>query len=183
MEPAGERHDGTRNPGNEPCENDDGAPALLMAYRVEIKPTARRTNGAVGDVVLNRGTVMWFAEREVAEDWAADLTDDGESTVWIQAAPPQDSSVTDGYLMGRGRSHPASAPFESEQRSLVPEPSGDAERDNDVERASDTDRTSDAEPNADGSSPPEAAADSTQPAQSTADTQSVDDEQQPVDDA
>lgn len=90
-----------------------------MAYRVEIKATARKTNGAVGEVVQNRGRVLWFSDREVADDWARELADEGERTVWIQDAPPHASGPTDGYLVGRSRRRSAEAPFESEQRELT----------------------------------------------------------------
>lgn len=89
-----------------------------MAYRVEIKPSARRTNGAVGELVLERGTALWFASRTEADDWARDLSNDGERTVWVQDAPPHDGTVNDGYLLGRSRPRSAEAPFESEQREL-----------------------------------------------------------------
>jgi len=89
-----------------------------MAYRVEIKASARKTNGAVGETVLERGPIRWFSDREIADDWARELSADGERTVWIQAAPPHATGPTDGYLVGRSRRRSAAAPFESEQREL-----------------------------------------------------------------
>lgn len=96
-----------------------------MAYRVAIKPSARRTNGAVGELVLERGSALWFASRTEADDWARDLTADGESTVWVQDAPPHDETVNDGYLMGRHRPRSGEAPFESEQRELTTDGRGE----------------------------------------------------------
>lgn len=90
-----------------------------MAYRLEIKASARRTNGAVGETVLERGSVLWFSDREIADEWARELSAEGERTVWVQDAPPHASGPTDGYLVGRSRRRSAAAPFESEQRELT----------------------------------------------------------------
>lgn len=89
-----------------------------MAYRVEIKASARKNNGAVGETVLERGPILWFSDRQIADEWARELTADGERTVWIQDAPPHANGPTDGYLVGRSRRRSAEAPFESEQREL-----------------------------------------------------------------
>ncbi len=74
---------------------------VTNGYLVEIKPSARRTNAAVGHTVNDDGTRHAFPDRERAEAWASDLSTDA-STVWIRAANPGDDTV-DGYLMGRTR--------------------------------------------------------------------------------
>ena len=76
-------------------------------YVVEVKPSARRTNGAVGKAVNSRGARREFDDREAAEGWADDLAADGNSTVWIRDANPNDESDVDAYLMGRLRSSSA----------------------------------------------------------------------------
>jgi len=70
-------------------------------YRVEIKPSARRTNAAVGRTINRDGARHEFPDRDAAESWAADLSD-GRPVVWIRTANPGDDSV-DAYLMGRRR--------------------------------------------------------------------------------
>ncbi len=70
-------------------------------YLVEIKPSARRTNAAVGHTVNREGTRHAFSDRDAAEAWAGDLSED-DPTVWIRTANPADDAV-DGYLMGRTR--------------------------------------------------------------------------------
>lgn len=70
-------------------------------YLVEIKPSARRTNAAVGRTVNSEGARHEFPDREAAESWAAALSED-DPVVWIRTANPGDDAV-DGYLMGRRR--------------------------------------------------------------------------------
>jgi len=84
-------------------------------YLVEIKPSARRTNAAVGRTVNREGTRHEFPDREAAENWAAALSD-GEPVVWIRTANPGDDSV-DAYLMGRRRL-PADADREPSGRQV-----------------------------------------------------------------
>lgn len=75
----------------------------MSEFVVAIKPSARRTNGAVGRLVNREGTRHAFADRESAESWAAGLvTADGE-VVWIREANPNDSADVDAYLVGRRR--------------------------------------------------------------------------------
>lgn len=93
-----------------------------MGYRVEIKPSARRTNGAVGQAVQSDGRVRVHEDRAAADEWASDLTERGERRVWIQDAPPHDRTPNDGYLVARGRVRAAVAPFESDQRELRADP-------------------------------------------------------------
>lgn len=87
-------------------------------YRVEIKPSARRNNGAVGEAVNGDGRIRVHEDRQAADEWAAELAERGERPVWIQDAPPHDRTPNDGYLVARGRVRTAAAPFESEQRAL-----------------------------------------------------------------
>lgn len=74
---------------------------------VEIKPSARRTNGAVGRTVNRSGTRHRFESRAQAEVWAVGLASRGGATVWIREANPNDARDVDGYLMGRRRPIPA----------------------------------------------------------------------------
>lgn len=87
-------------------------------YLVEIKASARRHNGAVGDLLNREGARHEFEDRAAADAWARSLADDGEHTVWVQDAPPHAEGLVDGYLMSRGEVRAAEAPFESEQREL-----------------------------------------------------------------
>lgn len=90
-------------------------------YVVEIKPSARRVNGAVGSVVNRRGTRRRFEAREDAEAWATGLTAQGEATVFVRAANPGDTTGADAYLMGvrpgRAQSSTTGGP-EADQSSL-----------------------------------------------------------------
>ncbi len=72
-------------------------------YVVEIKPSARRTNGAVGEAVNRSGARHRFESRAHAEVWAVGLASRGGSTVWIREANPNDERGVDAYLMGRQR--------------------------------------------------------------------------------
>jgi hypothetical protein len=70
-------------------------------YVVDIKPSARRTNGAVGSLVNRRGARCRFEAREDAERWAEGLSVEGDARVWIRRANPNDSTGADAYLVGR----------------------------------------------------------------------------------
>lgn len=70
-------------------------------YLVEVKPSARRTNAAVGRTVNREGPRHAFDDRAAAERWAETLSEGGP-LVWIRTANPGDDAV-DGYLMGRRR--------------------------------------------------------------------------------
>jgi hypothetical protein len=72
-------------------------------YVVDIKPSARRRNGAVGTVVNDRGARHRFGSRDDAEMWAAGLSARGERHVWIRAANPADGTGADAYLVSRRR--------------------------------------------------------------------------------
>lgn len=68
---------------------------------VDVKPSARRTNGAVGRTVNRRGGRRTFGSRAEADEWAADLSEAGARRVWVRDANPDDSTGADGYLVGR----------------------------------------------------------------------------------
>jgi len=91
----------------------------MTTYLVEIKSSARRHNAAVGETLNSDGSRHEFEDREAADEWARDLSADGEHTVWVQDAPPHARGLVDGYLMSRGTVRVPSAPFESEQRELT----------------------------------------------------------------
>jgi hypothetical protein len=71
-------------------------------YVVEVKPSARKANGAVGRFVNRQGARRTFANRQAAEAWAEGLSE-GSRPVWIRTAHPQDESEVDGYLVSRQR--------------------------------------------------------------------------------
>ncbi|MFB6176962.1 MAG: hypothetical protein ABEI99_07455 [Halobaculum sp.] len=73
-----------------------------MSFVVEVKPSARKANGAVGRYVHRRGSQREFADRDDAEAWADGLSE-GRRPVWIRAAHPADESHVDGYLVSRRR--------------------------------------------------------------------------------
>lgn len=89
--------------GTGPEEKGDDGEADAERYVVEVKPSARRTNGAVGAAVNRRGSRRRFGGRPAAESWAAALSEEGP-LVWIRAANPNDAAAVDGYLVGR-RTH------------------------------------------------------------------------------
>ena len=88
-------------------------------YAVDVKPSARRTNGAVGRAVLESGSRRTFADRPAAEAWAAVLSESGPR-VWIRDANPNDSDPVDGYLVGRrsGRPTAPADPTDGSQTTL-----------------------------------------------------------------
>jgi hypothetical protein len=75
----------------------------VTGYVVDVKSSARRTNGAVGSVVNRRGARRRFEAREDAEAWAKGLAVAGGRTVWVRAANPDDRTGADAYLVGRYR--------------------------------------------------------------------------------
>jgi hypothetical protein len=74
----------------------------MSDYRVSIKSSARRSNGAVGQFVHINGAQTVFPDRDAADEWAAELAANGDRGVWVRDANPGDASA-DGYLMGRVR--------------------------------------------------------------------------------
>ena len=68
---------------------------------VDVKPSARRSNGAVGRALHREGRRRAFDSRADADDWAAALSEEGERRVWVRDANPDDSTGADGYLVGR----------------------------------------------------------------------------------
>lgn len=89
-----------------------------MAYIVEIKPSARKRNGDVGQAVNREGTTRHFESREAAEQWADDLTGGGRDHVWIKAAHPQDQSTVDGYLVSQNTRGTLEAAYDKRRRRL-----------------------------------------------------------------
>jgi hypothetical protein len=73
----------------------------VSEYVVDVKPSARRTNGAVGVAVCRNGTRREFDDRAAADAWATELSTRGDGHVWIRAADPADRSAVDAYLVGR----------------------------------------------------------------------------------
>lgn len=80
-----------------------GAKRRAVTFVVDVKPSARRTNGAVGSVVNRRGARRRFEAREDAEAWAKGLSVAGRRRVWVRAANPNDQTGADAYLVGRYR--------------------------------------------------------------------------------
>jgi hypothetical protein len=73
-------------------------------YVLDVKLSARRTNGAVGAAVNRGGPRRRFPARADAEAWARGLSADGDRRVWVRTANPDDGTGADGYLIGRRRS-------------------------------------------------------------------------------
>ncbi|SEO44853.1 hypothetical protein SAMN04487948_102465 [Halogranum amylolyticum] len=73
----------------------------MCDYVVDVKPSARRTNGAVGAAVCRTGSRRRFDSRADAEAWASELSERGDGRVWIRRADPDDRSAADAYLVGR----------------------------------------------------------------------------------
>ena len=74
-----------------------------MSYVVEVKPSARKANAAVGHAVLHEGVRREFGDRGAAEAWADGLSTGADRPVWIHAAHPADRSDVDAYLVSRQR--------------------------------------------------------------------------------
>ncbi len=89
-----------------------------MAFVVEIKPSARKRNPAVGQTVNTEGTTHQFASRRAAEGWADDLTKGSRDNVWIQAAHPRDNSTIDAYLVSRNTRGTLERAFDKRRRRL-----------------------------------------------------------------
>ena len=75
--------------------------SAVTGYVVDVKPSARRTNAAVGETVNRAGPRRTFPSRADAESWALGLSARGERTVWIRTANPNDRTGADAYLVGR----------------------------------------------------------------------------------
>lgn len=67
-------------------------------YAVEVKPSARRINGAAGEHVNRHGPVRRFDSKADARAWAAAISAE-DAAVRIQDAAPNDPSSVDGYLV------------------------------------------------------------------------------------
>ncbi|WP_225316342.1 hypothetical protein [Haloferax sp. CBA1149] len=88
-------------------------------FVVDIKPSARRTNGAVGTLVNRRGRRHVFSSRDDAEMWASGLSSRGGVSVWIRRADPRDESDVDAYLVGRrGREPVLAGAYDKRRRRL-----------------------------------------------------------------
>ncbi|XVH30537.1 hypothetical protein ACNS7O_09010 [Haloferacaceae archaeon DSL9] len=88
-----------------------------MAYVVEIKPSARRHNAAVGREINRAGTRRRFETRAAAERWASDLSA-GDDRVWVRSADPADAAPVDGYLVSRKGTPPLAGAFDKRRRRL-----------------------------------------------------------------
>jgi hypothetical protein len=94
---------------------------VVSEFVVDIKRSARRANGVVGDIVHRRGPRRRFEAREDAERWAAGLTANGDRKVWIRAANPDDRTGADAYLVSRRRPRGAGTshdPADGEQSGI-----------------------------------------------------------------
>ena len=89
-------------------------------YVVDVKPSARRTNGAVGVAVCRDGARRQFDDRAAADAWAADLSTRGDGRVWIRTADPDDRSEADAYLVGRYPRPRLDGAYDKRRRRLRP---------------------------------------------------------------
>ena len=80
--------------------NDDAA--ADDGYLVVVKPSARRSNAAVGRWVNRNGPRRLFPSKAHAREWARECAGPG-AFVWVQDAVPWDDSGADGYLVGGTR--------------------------------------------------------------------------------
>lgn len=106
-------------------------------YVVDVKRSARRTNGAVGAAVCRDGARWRFGSRADAERWATTLSKRGTSRVWIRTADPADDSLADAYLVGRYPQSALDGAYDKRRRRLRPpsrEQTGLARYDTDVDR-------------------------------------------------
>jgi hypothetical protein len=89
---------------SEESDDDDegGDTDVDDGYVVAVKPSARKSNGAVGRWVTRNGPTRRFPSKAHAREWARDCAGPG-AFVWIQDAVPWDDSETDGYLVGGSR--------------------------------------------------------------------------------
>jgi len=87
-------------------------------FVVDIKPSARKRNAAVGRAVNREGSLREFESRRAAESWADDLSGGGRDHVWIKAAHPQDHSAVDGYLVSRNTRGKLEAAYDKRRRRL-----------------------------------------------------------------
>lgn len=71
-------------------------------YRLEVKRSARRTNGAAGEWVNREGARRRFETKALARQWAREISQPG-GRVWVQDAAPHDPAPVDGYLVGGRR--------------------------------------------------------------------------------
>jgi len=91
----------------------------VSTFLVDIKPSARRTNGSVGEIIRDQGSRHQFDTRADAEKWAAKLAVCGRATVWIRAANPSDRSDIDAYLLGRYTPSPLSSQPRTQPKMAV----------------------------------------------------------------
>jgi hypothetical protein len=89
-------------------------------YVVDVKPSARRTNGAVGVAVCRDGPRWQFEDRAAADAWATDLSTRGDGRVWIRSADPDDRSPVDAYLVGRYPTPALDGAYDKRRRRLSP---------------------------------------------------------------
>ncbi|WP_276271102.1 hypothetical protein [Haloarcula litorea] len=70
------------------------------AYRLLVKPSARRVSARAGRWVNRRGPARTFPSKALAREWARACR--GPSAlVWVQDAPAWADDGADGYLVGR----------------------------------------------------------------------------------
>ncbi|QIO22088.1 hypothetical protein [Haloarcula sp. JP-L23] len=87
------------------------------AYRVVVKPSARRVSARVGRWVNREGPVRTFDSKPLAREWARACRG-ATAAVWLQDAPPWAEDDADGYLVGRTRTV-ARADVPGHQRTLT----------------------------------------------------------------
>jgi hypothetical protein len=82
---------------------------------VAIKPSSRKRNAKVGELVFEDGVRHTFRSREAAERWAADLSA-GDGHVWVATAHPADGSPVDCYLVSRATNAKLEAAYDKRRR-------------------------------------------------------------------
>ena len=97
-----------------------------MSVVVAVKPSARKRNAKVGQLVFEGGSRHAFRSRAAAERWADDLST-GDGHVWVASAHPRDDDDADCYLVSRATNAKLEAAYDKRRRRLRGDPESEQE--------------------------------------------------------